>query len=399
MMNILKRIEQRVALPGDDETVRTRKKLAIFFLFDSFIALTVCAFVLARSRLADSTWQFAIFSLYTLISCVLLLVIPKSYDVVVRLFLLAVILFNLLVQITFGGYSSGVYSMPWAMLGPLGAVMFFEVGFTVVSVIVFGMSLIVIAFVEPAAMAAAPEITTTALISINTASLAILCLMVALSSLYLLQQVEHYRQRANDLLLNILPGSIAARLKESPNTIADGFDEVSVLFADIVNFTDMSSNAAPVEVVNMLNIVFSEFDDLAKKYGLEKIKTIGDAYMVAAGLPEPRVDHVEAIARFAIDMLDAVERCEGLRGEPVHLRVGINTGPVVAGVIGHQKFIYDLWGDAVNVASRMESNGLTNQIQVTQAVKDKLEGKYTFSEREPIYIKGKGNMVTYLLEP
>jgi class 3 adenylate cyclase len=397
-MNILERIERRVTLPGDDETVRTRKKLAIFFLFDSFIALSVCAVALFSNRLVTNAWQFAIFALWALISCFLLLAVPKTYGVVVGLYLLTSILFNLIVQISLGGYSSGVYSMPWAMLGPLGAVMFFGVGFTVVSVIVFGMSLIGMAFMEPVAMAAAPEITTTALITINTASLIILCLMVAMSTLYLLQQVEHYRQRANDLLLNILPGSIAARLKESPNTIADGFNEVTVLFADIVNFTGMSSDADPVEVVNMLNKVFSEFDDLAKKHGLEKIKTIGDAYMVAAGLPQPRADHVDAVARFAIDMLAAVERCEGLHGEPVRLRIGINTGPVVAGVIGRQKFIYDLWGDAVNVASRMESNGLANQIQVTEAVKDKLEDQYTFIQREPIKVKGKGLMVTYLLE-
>jgi class 3 adenylate cyclase len=159
----------------------------------------------------------------------------------------------------------------------------------------------------------------------------------------------------------------------------------------------MSSDANPVDVVNLLNDVFSEFDDLAEKHGLEKIKTIGDAYMAAAGLPEPRADHVEAIVRFAIDMLAAVERCQGLRGEPVRLRIGINTGSVVAGVIGRQKFIYDLWGDAVNVASRMESNGLANQIQVTQAVKDKLDDRYTFVERDPIPVKGKGMMVTYLL--
>jgi urea transport system substrate-binding protein len=201
------------------------------------------------------------------------------------------------------------------------------------------------------------------------------------------------------LLLNILPGSVATRLKESPETIADGFNEVTVLFADIVDFTAMSSNADPVAVVNLLNDVFSEFDELAKKHGLEKIKTIGDAYMVAAGLPEPRPDHTEAIMLFAQEMLEAVERQEGLNGDPVRLRIGINTGPVVAGVIGRQKFIYDLWGDAVNVASRMESNGLTNQIQVTEAVKEKLDGQYAFVAREPIAVKGKGMMVTYLLEP
>ncbi|MFN2254322.1 MAG: adenylate/guanylate cyclase domain-containing protein, partial [Candidatus Promineifilaceae bacterium] len=171
-----------------------------------------------------------------------------------------------------------------------------------------------------------------------------------------------------------------------------------VIYADIVDFTTLSSGADPVEIVNLLNDIFSSFDDLAAKHGLEKIKTIGDAYMVAAGIPEPRPDHAEAITEFALDMLDVVENYAGFHGEPIRLRVGINTGPIVAGVIGRQKFIYDLWGDAVNVASRMESNGLANQIQVTEAVKEKLDYRYRFQERDPIYIKGKGMMVTYLLQ-
>ena len=196
-----------------------------------------------------------------------------------------------------------------------------------------------------------------------------------------------------------MPGSIAERLKRSPEIIADGYSDVTVLFADIVDFTTISSAADPVAVVKLLNDIFSEFDGLAEKHGLEKIKTIGDAYMVAAGLPEPRPDHTEAITHFALDMLQAVKKHEDFYGEPICLRVGMNSDPVVAGVIGRQKFIYDLWGDAVNVASRMESNGLANQIQVTRVVKEKLDDQYTFVEREPIHIKGKGLMVTYLLDP
>jgi adenylate cyclase len=215
--------------------------------------------------------------------------------------------------------------------------------------------------------------------------------------LYLFLRMEHYRRRSDNLLLNILPWPIATRLKEDPHNIADGFNEVTVLFADIVDFTAMSSGEDPVDIVNLLNEVFSLFDDLAAKYGLEKIKTIGDAYMVAAGIPEPRPDHTEAIVKFAVDMLKALETHEGFHSEPILLRIGINIGPVVAGVIGHQKFSYDLWGDTVNVASRMESSGLANRIQVTKTVKEKLDGNYNFEERDPIFIKGKGMMVTYLL--
>jgi len=214
---------------------------------------------------------------------------------------------------------------------------------------------------------------------------------------YLVNEIDEARRQADTLLLNILPGPIADRLKHKPEAIADGYAEVTVLFADIVDFTRLSSQADPVEVVKMLNAIFSDFDDLAKQHGLEKIKTIGDAYMVAGGLLVTREDHCDAVVSFALDMLDRIKRHHAWNNESIHLRVGINTGPVVAGVIGQHKFIYDLWGDVVNTASRMESNGLVDVIQVTEAVKRKLTGKYTFEQREPMEIKGKGQMVAYLL--
>ncbi|MBU0491596.1 MAG: adenylate/guanylate cyclase domain-containing protein [Chloroflexi bacterium] len=217
------------------------------------------------------------------------------------------------------------------------------------------------------------------------------------ASFYFMYLLELARERADELLLNILPAPIARRLKEDPGIIADSFVEVTVLFADIVDFTRLCSGANPVDVVSLLNSVFSDFDDLAERYGLEKIKTIGDAYMVAGGLPEPRVDHCAAVAAFAFDMLQAASRHTAWNNEPIRLRVGMNTGPVVAGVIGRHKFIYDLWGDAVNTASRMESNGLVNVVQVTQSVRDQLGDKYEFEARGPIYVKGKGEMVTYLM--
>ena len=223
--------------------------------------------------------------------------------------------------------------------------------------------------------------------------------IVFLWGVYVIQQLEVARRRADALLLTILPAPIAARLKHDTSVIADGYDEVTVLFADIVNFTTMSAEANPVDVVNFLNDLFSEFDDLALRHGVEKIKTIGDAYMVAGGLPTPRPDHCEAVVAFGLDMLDALKRCQAWHGQTVHMRVGVHSGPVVAGVIGRRKFIYDLWGDTVNTASRMESNGLVDVSQLTPAVRDRLAGKYEFEERPPITIKGKGEMVTYVLRP
>jgi class 3 adenylate cyclase len=207
---------------------------------------------------------------------------------------------------------------------------------------------------------------------------------------------EH--ERSERLLLNILPAQISARLKGSDRPIADGFAEVTVLFADIVGFTELSQELSPERLVEMLNHIFSAFDDLAERFGLEKIKTIGDCYMVAAGLPEARVDHAEAIARMALGMRDELERVNRLTGQSLRIRIGVHTGPVVAGVIGKRKFIYDLWGDTVNTASRMESSGVAQEIQVTRAVYDKLVGKFEMEGRGTIKVKGKGEMETYLLK-
>jgi PAS domain S-box-containing protein len=206
------------------------------------------------------------------------------------------------------------------------------------------------------------------------------------------------QEKSDRLLLNILPQPIADRLKQDQSIIADTFADVTVLFADIVGFTQLSSQVSPTELVSLLNDIFSTFDRLAEKHGLEKIKTIGDAYMVVGGLPIPRSDHVEAIAQMAIDMQQAVAEFSNTHSQAFSIRIGINTGPVVAGVIGIKKFIYDLWGDTVNTASRMESHGLPGCIQVTATTHHRLQDKYLFDNRGIIEVKGKGEMNTYFIK-
>jgi PAS domain S-box-containing protein len=205
------------------------------------------------------------------------------------------------------------------------------------------------------------------------------------------------KEKSEALLLNILPSAIAQRLKYETDSIADSFADVTVLFADIVGFTELSCCVAPVELVKLLNRIFSAFDLLTERHELEKIKTIGDAYMVVGGLPTPRANHAEAIAEMALDMQEEIARFNARTGETFNIRIGINTGPVVAGVIGIKKFIYDLWGDTVNTASRMESHGIPGCIQVTQATYKRLRDNYLFEERGVIEVKGKGEMTTYLL--
>jgi class 3 adenylate cyclase len=205
------------------------------------------------------------------------------------------------------------------------------------------------------------------------------------------------QQRSERLLLNVLPAPIAARLKHGEGVIADAFPAVTVLFADIVDFTGHSQRSSPQQVVQTLDDLFSAFDRLATRYGLEKIKTIGDAYMVAGGLPEPRPDHAQAVAEMALAIRDEVARRRDPDGEPLAVRIGIDSGPVVAGVIGRSRFAYDLWGDTVNTASRMESHGIPGCIQTTARTYQRLRDGYRFQKRGPIQVKGKGELVTYFL--
>jgi len=211
------------------------------------------------------------------------------------------------------------------------------------------------------------------------------------------EELRRQRLKSERLLLNVLPQAIAERLKRGQKIIADSFTEATVLFADLVGFTELSTRISPTELVELLNRVFSKFDHLADHHRLEKIKTIGDAYMVVAGLPVPRADHVRAIADIAIDMQREIAKIKVHDGRPLSLRIGIHTGPVVAGVIGIRRFTYDLWGDTVNVASRMESQGDPERTQVTEAVYNRLKNGYNFEQRGAIAIKGKGDMITYWL--
>src|SRR5215208_2325867 len=205
------------------------------------------------------------------------------------------------------------------------------------------------------------------------------------------------QERSERLLLNVLPAPIAERLKAGEAVIADAFPEVTVLFADIVDFTRRSREVRPAQVVQGLNELFSAFDRLAQRYGVEKIKTIGDAYMVAGGLPDPRPDHAEAVAEMALTMREEVARRADPSGQPLAVRIGIDTGPVEAGVIGTVKFSYDLWGDTVNTASRMESHGVPGCIQVTERTYQRLRDGYRLERRGPIQVRGKGEMVTWFL--
>ncbi len=212
-----------------------------------------------------------------------------------------------------------------------------------------------------------------------------------------LELITREREKADSLLLNILPDAIAQRLKAGETPIADRLEDVTVLFADIVGFTHLASHTPPDDVVGLLNTIFSRFDQLAEEYGLEKIKTIGDAYMVVGGLPTYRPDHAEALADVALAMCTVTSEIEAKYGGSLQIRIGMHTGPVVAGVIGRKKFAYDLWGDTVNIAHRMQTTGEPGRVHTTRAVRERLQAHFTFEERGDTEIKGQGLMATAFL--
>lgn len=222
-------------------------------------------------------------------------------------------------------------------------------------------------------------------------------LHLAFESLALQGELDRERARSEQLLLNVLPQPIGERLKRGEAPIADAFPDVSIVFSDLVGFTELSAQMPAASLVELLNEVFSELDALAAAHGVEKIKTIGDAYLAVAGIPVAREDHARAAANMAIDMLRVQQRLAERRGLRLQMRVGVNTGAVVAGVIGKHKFTYDLWGDAVNIASRMESSGLPGRIQISDATRSRLDDRYVVEERGVVDVKGKGPMKTWWL--
>ena len=325
-------------------------------------------------------------------------------------FLLFVQLVDILVMPTAGGQMllggflpSGGVGL-WGILAPLGALVFLEVRpavrWFVAFVLVFLLTGILGELLFPDADL--PLWFTSTMLALNiigAASIAFMLLATfarqrddALTAL----RAEH--ERAEALLVNVLPSSIADRLKAADRTIADHFDETSILFADVVDFTPLSQLLPPAEMVGILDRLFSHFDTLVERHGLEKIKTVGDCYMAAAGVPDPHADHARRVALLALDMRDAVGSAAVAGREGLELRIGINSGPVVAGVIGRKRFLYDLWSDAVNTASRMESHGTPGEIQITRATYELLKDEFVCRRRGTISVKGKGDMETWYLE-
>jgi guanylate cyclase len=296
-----------------------------------------------------------------------------------------------------GGLSWGATNLVWIILVPMAVVLFLGARAATPAFAAIVIAVLAAAAMDPAVRTAPPDPSVARLVFI-----AINILGPAGIALGLVVFIDGERVRAKAeseaLLLNVLPRSIADRLKRGELVIADHHDEVTVLFADLAGFTPFAARETPARVVAVLNEIFSSFDSLAERFGLEKIKTIGDAYMVVAGVPEPRPDHATVVLQMALAMHALVERPEDAPDRPRQLRTGIASGPVVAGVIGHRKFSYDVWGDAVNLASRMESTGVPGMIQVAASTWQVCRDRYPFTPRD-VDVKGLGELRTYLLDP
>lgn len=308
------------------------------------------------------------------------------------------VLLPLLLQLSLGGYVHGSAVVMWAFMAPLFSLLLQRPAReTRIWLVLFLVDLLFAALVDaPVAEAVRPLPNASALVlyGLNIAGTG---LLTFLTLSYFRHQRDSAERRSERLLLNVLPEPIAVRLKRGEEPIADHLEEISVLFADLAGFTVRSAHETPAETVAVLNEIFSAFDSLVHRYGLEKIRTIGDSYMVAAGAPIARPDHLRAICAMALDMRREVTRLNEAHDWDLSFRIGINCGPAVAGIVGREKFHYDLWGDTVNVASRMESHGLPDQIQVTEAVYERLNPEFAFECRGAIDVKGKGPTVTYLL--
>jgi guanylate cyclase len=406
----LQGLAQIGASPSDSEELRVRKAVLVL----STTVMASLAFVWVGTYAALGLWLSAAIPLaYQLASALGLVTFARTrrYRLFRRSQLWLSLALPFALQWSLGGFKNSSAVCLWGFTAPLGALLFVGARQAVPWFLAFVGLVVVSGAIDPALANGAPHIPGGVVVAFFVLNV----VGVTATGYGLLQYFVRARERTLEelarqhhalereqakserLLLNVLPGPVAARLKEDDRVIADASPEVTVLFADIVGFTPLSERLPAAELVGVLDRVFTRWDLLAAQHGVEKIKTIGDAYMVAAGVPLPREDHAEAIAAMALAMGAEVTRVAAETGLPLEVRIGIDSGPVVAGVIGRAKFIYDLWGDTVNTASRMESHSPPGAIQVTERTYRRLCADFELQPRGTIEIKGKGTMSAYLL--
>jgi guanylate cyclase len=388
--------------PLDDEDLRARKALLVLI---SVLILPVAA-LWGVLYLAFGSPVGVVPFVYFIILLGAIIVFSRTRDfpLLLRVEQIDILLAPTLSMIPLGGFlASGGVGL-WGILAPLAALVFDDVRSAIrwyaAYVVVFLGSGVAGELIGPVWRPVPGWFTSTMLalnIAVGGTIVFTLLAVFAGQRRDALAALRQEQAKSENLLLNILPRAIADKLKAQAQPIADQFGSASILFADVVDFTPWAERLPPADVVGYLDHLFTYFDGIAERYGLEKIKTIGDCYMVAAGVPKPRPDHARALALMALDMLDAMGSDAEIAHLGLDLRIGINSGPVVAGVIGRKRFLYDLWGDAVNTASRMETHGTPKRIQITRATYELLADDFDCEPRGRIAVKGKGEVETWYL--
>jgi len=313
--------------------------------------------------------------------------------------IICIIYITALIQWSIGGVFDSGFVLVWAFLGPLCSLMFFSLKQSSFWFLLYLSNLVITVVFDDFFVSHGQLATSNTRLIFFIMNLSIASIVVFIFAGYYVIAAKREREKANALLLNVLPKEIAPVLKSNnKNTIAESYSSASVLFADMIGSTPLFETMKPAEAVDWLNEVFSMFDKLVAQYGLEKIRTIGDNYMVASGVPTPRKDHAQAIAALALEMIAGLDKIPARNGKQMQFRLGINSGPLVAGVIGKTKFHYDVWGDVVNTAARMESHGVAGKIQIGPGTFELLKAEYLCTPRGEIEVKGKGSMQTWFLE-
>jgi adenylate cyclase len=412
LSELIQRLRTAGVQPDDSEELRLKKQLTVFAM-GLMTAVPILWFALygmmGLNVSVTLPFGYQLVSLVTLV--VYLVTLNFNFFRVAQLALF--LFFPFVLQWSLGNFISASGVVLWGLLAPVGAILLYNARDSIPWFVAYIVMILMSAFFDyqlADAVGIGPKIPPRASViffGLNFVAMASIVYLLlrysaseaekAKSSLqhaHKLLQAE--QERSERLLLNILPGPVAERLKQDQGTIADGFADVTVMFADIVNFTTMAEGMSPQHIFAMLNRVFSSFDALAETHGLEKIKTIGDAYMVAGGLnDDPERNYSAAIASMALDMRDLLATDFFVNGKRLEIRIGIGTGPCIAGVVGKKKFIYDLWGDTVNIASRITAEGGPGNIQVDLTTYRRLRDLFEFDSPQTVYLKGKGDTVIY----
>ena len=388
--------------PDDSDDLRLKKSLMVSIS----ILISLAGFLWGATYFAFGEVTAAVIPItYSVVSCVSIFIFAATRRFQFYRFsqLLLILLLPFFLMVSLGGFVNSSVVILWSLLSPLGALVFSSLRSAIWWFLTYASLVIISGFLQPYVR---PEnnLSPTVIILFFVMNIVAISAIAFVLLYYFINQKDSFyarlvveQEKSERLLLNILPREIADILKVDNRVIADKFDSASIMFADLVGFTGLTAEMAPEEMVVLINDIYSRFDDLVDRYGVEKIRTIGDNYMVVSGVPKPRSDHALALAEMALEMSDFLDGFSANNGQPIQFRIGINTGSLIAGVVGRKKFQYDVWGEAVNIASRMESQGVPGKIQITSTTYDLVKGKYLCEPRGKIDVKGVGQMPTWFL--